>query len=165
MGRERDVAEDFLAGSSRRVKRIGPKFHELLDDVDPFAVRILGRMAFAESPMAESPITQGAVRIKIAADLGLPSGDDARKQMFLPLGLQNRQLPLDFRADQPRAVFHCGHDGGTVETHLGRKPGGLGTPIRAPARVGDLLPVRRLDVVGIGQAGLCAGPKHIESSM
>ena len=77
------MAKYFLTGNSSRVKRIGPKLHELLDDVDPFEVRILGRIVFAESPMAEGPITQGTVRFKIAADLRLPSGDDAGKEMFL----------------------------------------------------------------------------------
>ncbi len=117
-------------------------------------------MAFAESAMAERPVTQGAVRFEIAADLRLPSGDHAREQVLLPLGFQRRQLLLDLRADQPRAVFHRGHDGGAVETHLGRKPGGLGTPIRAPAGARLLLPVRGLDVVGIGQQVLAFSPAH-----
>ena len=46
-----------------RVERIGPELHELLHDADPFEVRILGRMALAESAMEERPVTQGPVLV------------------------------------------------------------------------------------------------------
>ena len=105
----------------------------------------------------EIPAAAGS---EFLADLGLRSGNDARKQVLLPLRFQNGQLPLDFRADQSRTVFHRGHDGGAVVTHLRRKLRRLDTPIQAPGRVGDLLPVRGLDVVGIGQKILPLAPTH-----
>ena len=120
----------------------------------------MGGLSFAESSMAEGPITQGTVRFKIAADVGLPSGDDAGKEMFLSCGLECVHFLLDFRSDEGGSFFDGGLNIGAVETHLGRKPGWLGTPISAPARVGFLFPVRGLDVVRIGQQILAFSPTH-----
>ena len=76
-----------------------------------------------------------------------------------PWDFERRQFLLDLRADQARAVFHRGHDGGAVETHLGRKPGGLGTPIRAPAGVGHLASSPRSRCCRDWTAGPCAAPQ------
>ena len=82
------MAKYFLSGDSRCVQRIAPKLHELLDDADPFGVRILGRSALAESPMAQSAKAQRTIRLEIAAHLLLRSGDDAGKEMRLAGGLE-----------------------------------------------------------------------------
>ncbi len=158
LGCESDVAEDPLAGDTGGVKRIGPELHKLLHDVDAFEVGILGRIAFAESPMAEGPVAQGTVGVKIAAHLCLPSGDEAGKQMLLAGFAECVQFLFHGRADEGGSVFDGSSNSGTVEAHLGRKPGGFGTPVRATARIGNLLPVRGFDVVWIGQQILALSP-------
>ena len=150
----------FSRGVPGRVKRIAPQLDPLLHHAHALGVEVLGRIVFAEAAVRQRAKSQAAIGSIFRADLGLRSGDDAGEQVLLPLRFQNRQLARDLRADQPRAVFRRGHDAGRVVTHLRRKLRGVDAPLQGPCRVGNLFPVRRLDVVGIGQQVLAPAPAH-----
>jgi hypothetical protein len=142
------------------VKRIGPQLDELLDDLDTLAVKVLGRVLFAESEILERPITQATIGLEIAAHLRLRSGDDASKETFHARGREFVQLLFHLRSDEAGSFLDGGLNRGTVETHLGHKHAGSGTPINPPAHAGYLFPVGGLDVIRIGQEILASAPIH-----
>jgi hypothetical protein len=80
--------------------------------------------------------------------------------MLLAGGLECVQLLSHFRADECGSFFDGGPNRGTVKRIWDGNLVGLRTPIRAPARVEYLFPVRGLDVVGIGQQILAFFPRN-----
>ena len=164
LGRESDMAKYFSRGIPAACRELAQSSMNSLTTWTRSRSGSCGRIVFAESPMAEGAITQGrsvskSRPMRVSHPAMMPA-----KRCSLADGLECVHFLLDFRPDQGGSVFDGGLNIGTVETHLGRKLGGFGTPIARRPVLGICFQSAVSMLSGLDNRSL-RSPQDIESSM
>jgi hypothetical protein len=113
-------------------------------------INVARMMALAETTVCQRMIAQIAPCIEILPDLCLPSHDNTREQVFLPLPPELIHAVFDrFADDIDSAPPYLGLNHLAVETHLRKNLFGLWPPVYTSSRSWRAFPVHPFDIVRV----------------
>ena len=135
--RERNVAKNPVTRNATRIKSIGPQFHELLDDLNPFEIWIFGRIAFADGQshgqggQFRIDALRGIATVSVSDQTSITSivrhNDESRQRRVIPESSRSPRLNHLARFREGEPPGEPSHPARTEPRPPGITKGHLGT--------------------------------------